>query len=203
MLGRDPYPAVRRRGLFGRGKGPTTATLAEVARRELADPRLVALLETHASAYGFDPRSVPASAAVLPYMEETFGSWYVRGGMRALADALFARCTARKVEFTFGAEVTRVVEKDGRAAGVELADGRVEEADAVVAGVAPSLLEPMLRGGLPWADDDVRPGTHRGDARPRSVHPRAGAERPAPAGRRAPHGRAHRGPRGRTGRGVR
>ncbi|MFG2889539.1 phytoene desaturase family protein [Streptomyces sp. NPDC048248] len=157
VLGRDPYPAVRRRGLFGRGKGPTTATLAEVARRELADPRLVALLENHASAYGFDPRSAPASAAVLPYMEETFGSWYVRGGMRVLADALFARCTARKVEFAFGAEVTRIVEKDGRAAGVELADGRVEEADIVVAGVAPSLLEPMLRGGLPWGDDDVRP----------------------------------------------
>jgi phytoene dehydrogenase-like protein len=159
VLGRDPYPAVRKRGLLGRGKGPTTATLAEVARRELADPRLVALLESHAAAYGFDPRSAPASAAVLPYMEETFGSWYVRGGMRALADALFARCTARKVEFAFGAEVTRIVEKDGRAAGVELADGRVEEADVVVSGVAPALLEPMLRGGLPWGVDDVRPGT--------------------------------------------
>ncbi|MFH8569634.1 phytoene desaturase family protein [Streptomyces sp. NPDC017993] len=159
VLGSDPYPAVRRRGLFGRGKGPTTAPLAEVARRELADPRLIALLESHATSYGFDPRSVPASAAVLPYMEETFGSWYVRGGMRALADALFARCTARKVEFAFGAEVTRIVAKDGRAAGVELADGRVEEADVVVAGVAPALLEPMLPGALPWGDDEIRPGT--------------------------------------------
>ncbi|MEU3712446.1 phytoene desaturase family protein, partial [Streptomyces catenulae] len=90
VLGRDPYPAVRRRGLFGRGRGPTTATLAEVARRELADPRLIALLESHATAYGFDPRAVPASAAVLPYMEQTFGTWYPAGGMRALADAVYA-----------------------------------------------------------------------------------------------------------------
>ena len=152
MLGRDPYPAVRRRGLFGRGKGPTTATLAEVARRELADPRLVALLESHALAYGFDPRSAPASAAVLPYMEQTFGSWYPRGGMRALADALYERCLARKVEFGFGAEVTRIVEKDGRATGVELADGRVSEAEFVVAGVASG----AAGGALPAGGRGVR-----------------------------------------------
>ncbi|GAU68247.1 putative carotenoid dehydrogenase [Streptomyces sp. NBRC 110611] len=158
VLGRDPYPAVhRRRALFGRSKRPTTATLAEVARRELAEPRLVALLESHALAYGFDPRGAPASAAVLPYMEQTFGSWYVRGGVRALADALYERCLARKVEFGFGAEVTGIVEKAGRAAGVELADGRVHEAEFVVAGVDPARLPALLAGRQPYGEDDVRP----------------------------------------------
>ncbi|MFI1433468.1 phytoene desaturase family protein [Streptomyces lydicus] len=161
-LGRDPYPAVRRRRLFGRGKGPTTATLAEVARRELADPRLVALLESHALAYGFDPRSAPASAAVLPYMEQSFGSWYAGGGMRALADALYERCLARSVEFTFGAEVTAVAEKDGRAAGVALADGRFVDAEFVVAGLDPARLPALLGGRQPWGEDDVRPPEHPG-----------------------------------------
>lgn len=159
VLGRDPYPAVRRRGLFRRDKGPTTASLAEVARRELSDPRLIALLESHALAYGFDPRSAPASAAVLPYMEETFGSWYPRGGIRALAEALYARCLDRKVEFTFGAEVTGIVERDGRAAGVELADGRSVAAEFVVAGIAPGHLGALLPGAEPWGPDDVRPAT--------------------------------------------
>ncbi|MGP8302428.1 phytoene desaturase family protein [Streptomyces inhibens] len=166
VLGRDPYPAVRRRGLFGRGKSPTTATLAEVARRELADPRLVALLESHALAYGFDPRSAPASAVVLPYMEQTFGSWYPRGGMRALADALYERCLTRKVEFTFGAEVTGIVEKDGRAAGVELADGRVADAEFVVAGIDPAGLPALLGGRDPYGEDEVRPRTGPGDRAP-------------------------------------
>ncbi|MFG2402393.1 phytoene desaturase family protein [Streptomyces lydicus] len=161
-LGRDPYPAVRRRGLFGRGKGPTTATLAEVARRELADPRLVALLESHALAYGFDPRSAPASAAVLPYMEQSFGSWYPGGGMRALAEALYERCLARSVEFTFDAEVTAVAEKDGRAAGVALADGRFVDAEFVVAGLDPARLPALLGGRQPWGEDDVRPPGHPG-----------------------------------------
>lgn len=166
VLGRDPYPAVRRRGLFGRGKGPTTATLDEVARRELADPRLIALLESHALAYGFDPRSAPASATVLPYMEQTFGSWYPRGGMRALADALYERCLARKVEFTFGAEVTRIVEKDGRTAGIELADGRPAEAEFVVAGIDPARLPALLDGREPYGQDDVRPQAGPGDRAP-------------------------------------
>ncbi|MEV6011660.1 NAD(P)/FAD-dependent oxidoreductase [Streptomyces sp. NPDC051976] len=138
-LGRDPYPAVRRRGLLRR---PAPPTLAGIADRELRDPRLAALLESHALAYGFDPRTVPAAAAVLAYVEQTFGVWYVRGGMRALADAVYARCLARKVEFRFGAEVVGLTEKDGRATGAELADGDVVEADVVVAG-APL---PALRG---------------------------------------------------------
>ncbi|MCQ4045692.1 phytoene desaturase family protein [Streptantibioticus rubrisoli] len=128
-LGRDPYPA-RRHGLFGR----PARTIAEVGRRELRHPGLASLLAGYVLGYGYDPATAPASAAVLPYMEQTFGSWYVGGGLRALADAVFERCTARGVEFHFGAEVTEVVEKDGRAVGVRLADGTLVEADTVVRG---------------------------------------------------------------------
>ncbi|MEV1048606.1 NAD(P)/FAD-dependent oxidoreductase [Streptomyces sp. NPDC049916] len=150
-LGRDPYPAVRRRRLL---RGVRQAgTVAEVGARELADPRLAALLDGYALSYGLDPRVAPASAALLPYMEQTFGSWYVLGGMRELARAVYERCLARRVEFVFGAEVVRVVEKDGRAAGVGLAGGEVAAADRVVLGVRP---RPGLVPGQPmWAADDV------------------------------------------------
>ncbi|KAK1178539.1 NAD(P)/FAD-dependent oxidoreductase [Streptomyces sp. NBS 14/10] len=162
-LGRDPYPAPVRRGVSGwfrrdGGAARRPAALADVARRELKDPRAVALLESHALAHSLDPRTAPASAAVLPYLEQTFGTWYARGGIRALADAVYERCRARKVRFSFGAEVVGIVEKDGRAAGVELADGSVAEADAVVAGIDPALLPSLLGGAEPWHDGDVRPG---------------------------------------------
>ncbi|BFO20766.1 hypothetical protein SHKM778_71540 [Streptomyces sp. KM77-8] len=71
---------------------------------------------------------------MLPYMEHAFGVWYVRGGMRELARAVYERCLARRVEFVFGAEAVRIVEKDGRAAGVGFRDGTVAWADQVVAG---------------------------------------------------------------------
>ncbi|WP_406449214.1 NAD(P)/FAD-dependent oxidoreductase [Streptomyces sp. NBC_00876] len=158
VLTRDPYPApVRRRLLRPALKA---ATVAQIGSWELADPRLAALLDGYALSYGLDPLTAPASAALLPYMEETFGSWYVVGGMRALAQAVYERCLARRVEFVFGAEVARVVEKDGRAAGVELADGTVAEAAHVVLGARPH--PGLVPGQELWQDGDV------------TVQPRAG-----------------------------
>ncbi|WP_069811803.1 phytoene desaturase family protein [Streptomyces sp. TP-A0874] len=158
-LGRDPYPAA--------GGGPLrrpARSLAEVAGRELRDPRLGALLESYALAHGLDPRETPAGAVVLPYLEQTFGSWYVAGGLGALADALWRRCRDRKVEFVFGAEVVRILERGGRAAGVELADGGHEEADLVVCGVDPRRLPGLLGASSPtqlWGEVGVRPAERR------------------------------------------
>ncbi|MEV6160445.1 NAD(P)/FAD-dependent oxidoreductase [Streptomyces sp. NPDC052052] len=158
VLGRDPYPALRQRRLLRSAR--RADTVAEVGAWELPDPRLAALLDGYALSYGLDPLRAPAAAALLPYMEETFGSWYVQGGIRALAQAVHERCLARKVEFVLGAEVVRVVEKDGRAAGVELRDGTVAEADHVVLGARPH--PGLVPGQTLWRDGDVtvrpRPG---------------------------------------------
>ncbi|WP_225822736.1 phytoene desaturase family protein [Streptomyces naphthomycinicus] len=152
LAGKEPYPAVPHKRLL---RTRRARTLAEIASWELRDERLEALLMSHALAYGLAPWAAPASAAVLPYMEHAFGTWYVRGGIRELARAVYERCLARRVEFVFGAEVTRIVEKDGRAAGVELADGGVADADHVVADVHPARLRALTRRPL---DDegDVR-----------------------------------------------
>ncbi|MCW7945311.1 phytoene dehydrogenase [Streptomyces hygroscopicus] len=149
---REPYPAVPHKKLL---RTRRAGTLAEVGAWELRDPRLAALLECHALAYGLDPRTAPASAAVLPYMEHAFGTWYVRGGIRELARAVYERCLDRRVEFVFGAEVTGIVEKDGRAAGVELADGTVADADHVVAGVARGVLDRLMPGTAARGADAV------------------------------------------------
>ncbi|MER6461586.1 NAD(P)/FAD-dependent oxidoreductase [Streptomyces sp. NPDC001228] len=150
---REPYPSVPHKKLL---RTRRAGTLAEIGAWELRDTRLAALLDSHALAYGLDPRVTPASAAVLPYLEHAFGTWYVRGGLRELARAVYERCVRRRVEFVFGAEATAVLEKDGRAAGVEFADGSTAEADVVVAGVAPEALprppaapDPVPRTGLP------------------------------------------------------
>ncbi|MFF4485682.1 phytoene desaturase family protein [Streptomyces sp. NPDC001544] len=189
---REPYPAVPHKRLL---RTRRATTLTEVGEWELRDPRLAALLESHALAHGLDPRTAPASAAVLPYMEHAFGVWYVRGGIRELARAVYERCVTRRVEFTFGAEVTGIREKDGRAVGVELADGAVAEADHVVADVDPVLLRGLTEHPLD-AEGDVRAETTtprtgrftvllalRGERAPGTAHrtvvhaPDAGAEK--------------------------
>ncbi|WP_327230111.1 NAD(P)/FAD-dependent oxidoreductase [Streptomyces murinus] len=149
---KEPYPAVPHKRLL---RTRRASTLAEIGAWELRDPRLTALLAGYALAYGVDPATAPASAAVLPYMEHAFGTWYVRGGIRELARAVYERCRARRVEFVFGAEITRIPVEDGRAAGVELADGTVAEADFVV-GAEPWRLSGLV-AGTPYGPGAVAP----------------------------------------------
>lgn len=128
-LGVARYPA-RRRGLLRR-RAPS---LAELAAAELGDPALAAVLTGTVQEYGLDPGRAPADAAVLAYVEQTFGSWYPVGGVRALADALAARCRERGVTFRFGAEVVEVLGSGDRVAGVRLADGEPVAGATVVWG---------------------------------------------------------------------
>ncbi|WP_405017004.1 NAD(P)/FAD-dependent oxidoreductase [Kitasatospora sp. NBC_00070] len=126
----DPYPTAPRRGL-ARLRRPAPHTLAAVAAGELGGAGPTALLYEYALRYGLDPRTAPAGATVLAYMEQSFGVWYVGGGMRALADAVYRRCELRGVEFHFGTAVTELLTADDRVTGVAAGDHRFE-ADAVL-----------------------------------------------------------------------
>ncbi|QCO66957.1 NAD(P)/FAD-dependent oxidoreductase [Luteimonas yindakuii] len=84
------------------------------------------------------------------------GAWgHAIGGMGAITQAMAHECEARGVRIDTNAEVAQVRVANGRAHGVELADGRVLHARrAVVANVNPKLLYQRLvpRGAL---DDDT------------------------------------------------
>ncbi|MER7753374.1 NAD(P)/FAD-dependent oxidoreductase [Kitasatospora sp. NPDC097643] len=156
----DPYPAPPRTGL-ARLRRPRPWTLGDVADQELGGhPGLTALLFEHAVRFGLPPRTAPAGATVLPYMEQSFGVWYVRGGLRALADAVFRRCEQRRVEFRFDTPVERVVVEDGRARGVDTPAGRIE-ADLVLSSMDAGAL--VARGIAGW------PGADAGAAGPSGV----------------------------------
>ncbi len=110
-------------------------TLRGLGSRHLTDPRLRMLLDRYATYSGSDPRRAPAVLATVPYVEQEFGSWYVRGGLRQLATAVLERAQACGAVVRTGCAVRRVVLSGGRAAGVELAGGEVVPADVVVSGV--------------------------------------------------------------------
>jgi phytoene desaturase len=133
-LHRDPYVPAKR-GVFAR----PPRSYGEVASRELRHPGLTALLDEYALRFGLDPRAAPASLTVLPYMEQSFGVWYVTGGMRALADAVLRRCEQRRVTLRFDTRVERVLGGE-RVSGVLLADGSTLDADVVLCDAAPATL---------------------------------------------------------------
>jgi len=74
--------------------------------------------------------------------------WFARGGTGAVADAIAASAAASGVEIRTNADVTRIIVRDGAAAGVALADGTEWPARTVVSGVDPrrtllGLVDPM------------------------------------------------------------
>jgi phytoene desaturase len=91
------------------------------------------LLDRYATYAGSDPRRAPAALAVVPYVEQTFGSWYVRGGLRRLVMAVHDRAAGRGVVVRTDADVTAVLIEGNRAAGVRLATDERIPADIVVA----------------------------------------------------------------------
>lgn len=101
----------------------------------LRDPHLRMLLDRYATYTGSDPRRAPAALATIPYVEQTFGAWYVRGGVRRLGEALHQRVVERGVVVRLSSGVTAVETNGGRVSGVRLVDGEQIPADIVVSDV--------------------------------------------------------------------
>jgi len=115
-------------------------TLRGLGERYLRYPHLRTLLDRYATYSGSDPRRAPAVLATVPYVEQRFGSWYVRGGLRRLASEVAARAESLSVAVRTGTAVTEVLLAGGRAAGVRLADGGCLPADVVVSAADAGLL---------------------------------------------------------------
>ena len=108
-------------------------SLRSLGRRHLRDPRLRMFLDRYATYTGSDPRRAPAALAAVPYAEQAFGGWYVRGGLHRLGLAVRDRALDRGVVLRHGARVVQILTEAGAVAGVELDSGERLPADVVVA----------------------------------------------------------------------
>ena len=108
-------------------------TLRELGRRHIRDPRLRMFLERYATYTGSDPRRAPATLAVIPYVEQHFGGWYVAGGLYGIVEALATVAQSHGTAIRTAAPVGKVQLRGRTVSGVELDDGEVVPADIVVA----------------------------------------------------------------------
>jgi phytoene desaturase len=116
--------------------------------KSFKDERLRAALTFQTMYLGISPYESPAVYGLLPYTELAVGIWFPMGGMHAIPLALEKVCREEGVQFHYRTAVAKVLETDGKATGVELADGRTLEADLV-----------LLNADLPWAYENLLKGT--------------------------------------------
>lgn len=101
------------------------------------------LFNRFATYNGSSPYKVPATFALIPFVEFGFGAWYARGGIYEIPKALEKLASELGVEFLFDADVEKILIKNKKAIGVKLknelddedflfADIVISNADAVI-----------------------------------------------------------------------
>ncbi len=126
-------PPTRR--IRGSGDLDANRTLAKASASFFDDDRLQQLVNRYATFSGSSPYRSPATAACLLHIEQTFGCWYVIGGIGRLRDALVRAATSMGVDIRTGVDVGLITADVGVVTGVEFADGGGEGAEIVVSDV--------------------------------------------------------------------
>jgi phytoene desaturase len=110
-------------------------TLSGRAARTFDDPRLIQWAGRYATYSGSAPALAPATLACIPWIEQAFGAWHVRGGLAVLADALAAALVRVGVEVRTGTPVDGIRADATAVRGVRLVDGTAIDAQVVIANV--------------------------------------------------------------------
>ena len=115
------------------------------------DPRLRQLFGRYATYCGASPWAAPATLMLVAHVELD-GVWSVDGGMHALAKAIAHQAEKQGTTLRYSSPCQRILVKDGRACGVELAGGEQLLADAVVFnGDVSALAQGLLGNGVQHA----------------------------------------------------
>ncbi len=102
------------------------------AARRVRDPRLRMALSFHPLFIGGDPFRVTSMYILVSHLEKQFGVHYAMGGVAAIAEAMVRVIAGQGGQVIQGAEADRIEVAQGRARGVQLADGRRFPGDLVV-----------------------------------------------------------------------
>ncbi len=106
-------------------------TLATSLEGIFIHPRLRQLFARYATYCGSSPYAAPATLMLIAHVERE-GVWLVQGGMQTLAHALEQMAQQAGAEFHYGRSVRRICIETGRANGVELDNGEIIPASAII-----------------------------------------------------------------------
>lgn len=110
-----------------------TKTLAAHNAKYFRSSKLQQLFNRFATYNGSSPYLVPATFALIPFVEFGLGAWYAKGGIYRIPQALEKLARELGVEFQFNSAVEKIIIKNKKATGVKLANGKTLNADFIIA----------------------------------------------------------------------
>ena len=106
-------------------------TLHEENKKSFNDERLVQLMNRYATYNGSSPYRTPGIMSMIPHLEQHYGTFFPRGGMINITNAMFKRAQELGVVFHFNKKVDEIAIYEDKAMGVRIGDNTIQ-ADVVL-----------------------------------------------------------------------
>ena len=108
-------------------------SMSKHVRKFFKHPRLIQLMEFPVLFLGALPENTPALYSLMNYADMSLGTWYPRGGMHKIVEAMGQLANEKGVKFLTDHTVTKINHKNGEAHSVTTNHGEIQ-ADVVIAG---------------------------------------------------------------------
>lgn len=106
-------------------------TLHQINKSSFKHPHLVQLFDRYATFNGSNPYKAPGMLRLIPHLDNNIGTFYPKGGMISITNALVALAKKKDVSFQLNNEVTSIETKNNKAIGV-VANGETHNANVIV-----------------------------------------------------------------------
>lgn len=106
-------------------------SLSRYVRKFFKDPRLISMLEFPVLFLGAPAQKIPALYSLMNYADMALGTWYPKGGMYKVVEAMTSIALEQGVTFSFNSPITSIQIAHGMASGVTVKD-KFHAADFIV-----------------------------------------------------------------------
>ncbi|WP_439504524.1 1-hydroxycarotenoid 3,4-desaturase CrtD [Sediminibacterium sp.] len=94
------------------------SSLNNYNQRSFKSAKLVQLFNRYATYNGSNPYKAPAMLSLIPHLEHNEGTFYPKGGMISITNALYQLALKKGVKFNFGNGVDKIIRTQGEVKGV-------------------------------------------------------------------------------------
>ncbi len=107
------------------------SSVSKEIRKYITHPKLIELLEFPVLFLGAMPQKTPALYSLMNYADMKLGTWYPKGGMYKIVEAMVSLAKELGVKIHCNAPVSEIRTEDGKATGI-VVNGVFHKADVVV-----------------------------------------------------------------------